>query len=850
VSRATSVAGPLPIDGQGADTGDVGGKGAWLDRLVGAGFAVPPTVALGTDVYRAVTDGVTLRRLVAELKRAQLPPPEEHEQARRSVDEAFSTAPLPDDVSRAIRAAGAAVRAPGQLVAARSSATAEDLHGTSFAGQYRSFLSLDDDAALERAVRLVWASLWHPAPRAYRRFHGVVEDDLAMAVIVMQQVTAVASGVAFTVDPAGHPDVIRVELVRGLGEQLVSGAVTPEVHLVPRDGLGSGTARPTVPSSGIVPAEVSEVAEMALLVEQAFGEPQDLEWARDDKHLWLLQARPVTAGSSSGDDGFDTPGAAGRRWTTAGIVEMVPGVLPPLRFEVCHLLLEEALRAHEASLGTLPPEAEARPLLGRVRARAALDADLLEDMGRRGGDGGWLAALRRTRRLVRARRRALWEGGSVTVAAIELLGLLPDPADLDDGALLALRRRVLDLAGRAMTAEVAVAAAATGADDRLRATLGRHLDPEDAATWATRVTARPQGTVAGWPAERLTRLVAAATPEAATALAGSTDPATAAARLTGAPGGPELLEGIRRLLRRAGSAAVFAGPTWEELLDDMWATVRPLLTEGREATEAISGPRPDSTEALEELLEGLAATAEWRRTRVLTAQVIDLRRLLLRRQAEDTADLLERRERVKSAVLTLGGVVRRLHLTAGRRLVDRGVLEHPADVELLSEHEFTAAVLGTAPAPPSWAELARRRRWLAACDEAGPLPARFEGIPPPSPSPPAPDGDVLRGWGAAPGRLSGTARVLHHPTDGGLERGDVLVARTTDASWAPLFMVAGAVVVEEGGPLSHAAIVARELGIPAVLNLPGVVSRLAAHRGRVAVDGDGGTVTLLRDDSA
>jgi pyruvate,water dikinase len=90
---------------------------------------------------------------------------------------------------------------------------------------------------------------------------------------------------------------------------------------------------------------------------------------------------------------------------------------------------------------------------------------------------------------------------------------------------------------------------------------------------------------------------------------------------------------------------------------------------------------------------------------------------------------------------------------------------------------------------------------------------------------------------------------VHVPSEGALRRGDVLVARTTDPSWSPLFLQAGAIVVEEGGPLSHAAIVARELGIPAVLNVPGALARLEGGDHEVSVDGDEGTVVVLAPGS-
>ena len=107
-----------------------------------------------------------------------------------------------------------------------------------------------------------------------------------------------------------------------------------------------------------------------------------------------------------------------------------------------------------------------------------------------------------------------------------------------------------------------------------------------------------------------------------------------------------------------------------------------------------------------------------------------------------------------------------------------------------------------------------------------------------------PTGDRLDGWGASPGRHTGRVRFLRSPNDEVVEPGDVVVARRTDASWSPVFLRAAAVIVEEGGPLSHAAIVAREFGLPAVVNVPGATARLRNETALVTVDGDRGLVTV------
>jgi pyruvate,water dikinase len=227
--------------------------------------------------------------------------------------------------------------------------------------------------------------------------------------------------------------------------------------------------------------------------------------------------------------------------------------------------------------------------------------------------------------------------------------------------------------------------------------------------------------------------------------------------------------------------------------------------------------------------------------RALTGQVIDVQLRNLRAATNDAATGLARRERVKAAVLAVGGRVREVHLELGRRLHTSGVLPDLTDVDLLRGAELRRAVTGRTP--PTGL-LTVRRRWLERYEHAGPLPQRFIGMPPLSPVQ-APPGQVLSGWAASGGQHTGCARVLVDPQPAMLEPGDVLVARATNAAWTPVFVVAGAIVVERGGPLSHAAVLARELGLPAVLNVTGAADFLDGRT--VTVDGDRGRVTVHDD---
>jgi phosphoenolpyruvate synthase/pyruvate phosphate dikinase len=161
---------------------------------------------------------------------------------------------------------------------------------------------------------------------------------------------------------------------------------------------------------------------------------------------------------------------------------------------------------------------------------------------------------------------------------------------------------------------------------------------------------------------------------------------------------------------------------------------------------------------------------------------------------------------------------------------------------MLSDQELTVMLVGDEPV--SAEELSRCREAFEQAKLCDPLPQTFTGHPGTAELAPL-DGDRMEGWAASPGVVRGRVRLLASLADGAkLEPGDVLVARSTDPSWTPLFLIAGAIVLEEGGPLSHAAIVAREFGLPAVLNVQGAMRSLD-EGAEVEVNGTSGAVTLV-----
>lgn len=774
ISVQPPIVARLPVN-PGDWAAELGGKGGALNRMIAAGLPVPATAVVPSTAYRLFAATSAVEVVIDAARRGAA--------SAEQVDAAFLAAPLLGSVAGPVVAAARQLAGDGTL-AVRSSADSEDLAGLSFAGQYRSSLHVPgaDAQAVLRAVRLTWASLWHPAPVAYRRAWGIPEAEAAMAVVLMRMVPARTAGVVFTADPGGDEHRMRVESVPGLADDLVSGARTPSVRLLPRD-IAVAVDEPPM----------DELRDLCHRAERLFGRPQDVEWAWDGERVWLVQSRPITTGS--GGDGCDTA-PRDADLISVGVDEMLPGVLPPLLWDLNSFLVEEALRRVFDDVGANPARRTGpHAVLHRIRGRAALDLGVFKEvvgalpgvteedleheyLGTPTGD----RPVRRRRgslagdlRVYAARQRAITEAETVLVAVDAVDAAAPDVGLCDDASLVAYRRRLMDLAARAMAAELAVAAAAAAAYARLHRFLGRYLDEAEATLAAGRLTAGAEG-------------LAAAGADA--------------------------------------SCAVFAGATWREA--------------GRVPTSVPAWPdRAEDRDKAQLALESrLRRHPRWRRTRILTGYVIDIQLRGLRVAVDDAAVGLRRRERTKAAVLAIGGRVRGVHLELGARLVRRGMLQSPGEVDLLRDAELGAALRGR---PPARGLLLVRRRWLDRYESSGPLPPRFTGIPAAS-SPSRPAGRVLHGLAGSGGCFTGPARALAEPRPELLRPGEVLVVRATDASWTPVFLVAGAIVVERGGPLSHAAVVARELGIPAVLDVADAASAVSGRR--VTVDGDRGEVVL------
>ncbi|TMF63361.1 MAG: hypothetical protein E6I14_05850 [Chloroflexi bacterium] len=256
-----------------ADTADAGGKGANLGELRRAEFPVPDGFVITTASYALAAEAAGVTGETPATARVRL-----------------AASPVPAGIAHAVREAYRALGA--SEVAVRSSATAEDLPDASFAGQQDTMLGVSGEDAVLDAVRRCWASLWNDRAVAYRQSHDVPAEGLRLAVVVQRMVDAESAGVLFTADPiTGRRRRATIEAVRGLGEQLVSGAVNPDHFVVNTRSDAVLERRGDI----LTDAQLRELAALGARIEDHFGRPQDIEWAIDRAgKLWIVQSRDIT----------------------------------------------------------------------------------------------------------------------------------------------------------------------------------------------------------------------------------------------------------------------------------------------------------------------------------------------------------------------------------------------------------------------------------------------------------------------------------------------------------------------------------------------------------------------------
>ena len=865
----------------------VGPKALNLARLARLDLPVPPGICVTAAAYRIHVETTLGHGFDAMIDRLA----GEEEAQRRGpllveLRAALESAPVSQSLEAELTAGWRELmEGTGEpSVAVRSSATAEDLPGHSFAGQHDSFLGVKDLPGCLSAIRRCWASAWTDRAYEYRARNGIDHRTVDMAVVVQVLVPVDVSGVIFTADPvSGRRDCVVIESCFGLGEALVSGRVTPDRVVLERPGLAivervtahkelqivpggeSGTEeRALAERAGDVSlddAMATRVAELALRAEEAFGVPLDLEFAVAGTP-YLLQARPITAlaGEETPEDRVV--------WSNLNTGEVLPDVVTPLTWSVVRPVIQSLFSGFFANMGM---SVEGHTFFDLVGGRAY--ANLNTVMGA-------------IRRIPGMRGRGITEIFGGQQGAAEALGEIEiadhDIPDLDFSVLRLLRRmprflwQVLTYRpahGQRIVERLQARSSALLSDDlaplpdrqlasRAAGTIHKMIDDTDlyeatgvGVLWeqvlfdnGTRWLgpgANPllgaclaglgnnDNANAGLALWRLA-VLARREPGVEAAVQGAGGFAGLRERLAGEGHGGEFLAAWDAFMAEHGHHArgelELMNPRWSERPDEILDQVRSYLA-------ALDD------HDFERQYEGLVERREVAEREVRSRLHNPLKRWLLGfllRKAQTCSPI---RENLKNQLVRQLAGVRRVLLELGRRLADRGLLDRTDDLFFLALDEIEALVGGDevrtriAPRRAEYEHHLTLRLPPIVVGRFDPRRHAQEEVV-------DPDLRSLEGLGVNPGIATGPARVILRAGTDQLQPGEILVAPFTDPGWTPYFLNAAAIVMDQGGLLSHGSIVAREFGIPAVVNVGPATSIIETGQ-MVRVDGARGTVTIL-----
>lgn len=805
----------------------VGGKGANLGELVRANFPVPDGFCINVEAYKRLVINLQedINKILASIDWEK---PTVIEEKSLQIRELIMKEEIPGEIAKEIIEGYSQIMGADQpgwaLVAIRSSATAEDLPEASFAGQQETYLNIQGKKEVLEHVKGCWASLWTTRAMAYRHKQNYDHNMVFLSVVIQLMVEADIAGVAFSVNPLnGKEDEILITSAYGLGEVVVSGTVTPDTFILGKrtlavlsKELGTKEKQLVGGSEGStklldVPVERSqkfslsdnqlkELGEIVCRVEEHYHCPQDIEWAFYNTKLYLLQSRPITTLNScfNQEENLITGKLSKlQKFMMDDLLEHYPEAPTSLDYAVV-LMSYQALLDWGTKLGLKGPKADEIISLSKEgvislqppKIRPSLKLLLLPLTllrSKKSNSVQWQENQRQISAAVNQimNEDLIKEASPYLVAQFNELFRLAEiacnlrffyimVANLLPMAVLSLVLNLFSPKNR----RPALTDLLTVGLDYKTAVIDREIN-------RLAVTANS--------VEQIKTVVMEKCPEEVDDLIN---------KLSGFPEGQEFLSQWVTFLNINGYRTEkmyqpFVSQSWIEdpgrFLVILKAALKdPQLLE-RESKE-IKRKKEHQT-WMKNFLEKLKGPFKG----LFERNYNSLRENHLIR--EDTLFALE-------MLFTAG---RKIAQEFGQRLANQGFLQVPTDIVFLNKDEISR-VLYHQLAREECLKLVSVRKKHYSINKTLWRNSLIKT------SEHKHDGGVIKGLAGSPGLIEGPVRVINNVKDfDKLRKGEILVCPYTDPTWTPLFGLAAAVAADTGGPLSHAAIVAREYGIPAVL---------------------------------
>ncbi len=799
------------------DIATAGGKGANLGEMTRAGIPVPPGAVLTADAYDYFMESSGIDPM--SFDDAAL------------IRNAILSASIPDGIEQELREYYAQLGENARL-AVRSSATAEDLEDASFAGQQETYLNVTGIDELLQKVRECYASLWGDRAVSYRKKSGYDKQKTALAVVIQEMIESDVSGVMFTADPAGERENIHINASYGLGEAVVSGIVSPDEFICDRSGKilkaiigskeeeivygsdGRGTVRVPVSKERrdrkcIDNAQAAALVCEGLKIEEHYGHPMDIEWAIKDGRIYILQARSITtikenAAKVYTDWDFEgypkvKPAKGAMREGVLFNLEKTPTPYYPLDHdfggyvgEQKKVLFDQIGIDFKGGMYPIDKDGVSYQSSNKIRLNKNVFAipkylKLISD-----ADHNISAA----------------DASLADCTAEFEKEKSADPRDVK--AIGEALERMRDLVGRTAYDRFLYAlfpnAVESGKVTKVLRKIDKNLNSYDVLEGLSYVTAdinREMKAMCGYI---------------------NSDPSMAETVMTGdyekiCASYPELAGRLEAFLARYGSKSdfncyCFISRTWRENPDRFINTLRPMLKSGGEAVAA----KEEGEKKFAALMDRVKASVSQKKYADFENRVRGLRHYHYIREA--TQYLWE--SEFEYCRKLLG------------KLSGKTGISYEDLIFLFADELFEACRTNDFASKKNMIEARKSKRGFAEAYWDKCMKDALAG-----------DGNQVKGIGASTGQVKGKVCIVRSPKEFyKLEKGDILVCTYTDPEWTPLFALAAGVVVDTGGTLSHAAIVAREYGIPAVLATGDATVKLKDND-TVLVNAAEGTVTVL-----
>ena len=870
---------------------EYGAKACRLAEMQRLGFSVPDGLVISGLLFNQTVQQPQLRTFIeSHLCDLNVGDLTQIANAASAIATRIATIRLPESFLEDLNNMASSMLDQGP-VAVRSSACGEDSEDAAFAGQLDTFLGIKTLPSLHEAILKCWASYWSHRVIAYQLSRDI--HLKSMGVIIQQQVDAKYSGVLFTRNvQSPDADQLVLESCEGLGEQLVSGHITPSCLVTDSNGnpvdsipAVATKADPQTKVESQIPSKtVQQLVKTGRELESHFSHPQDIEWSMDQADaIQILQSRPITT--------ISKPGRC-VTWSNANVNENFPDPICPLLYSIAadgyyHYFRNMALAFGVAQSRIDTMEHPLRNIIGTHGGRMYYNLSNIHAVLRAVPFGEFLAdafnqfvgsesttrdrrvpswkslsrsRLAEFRELITITKKAgrrfrhLEAGVARFEATVDEFAADSDPANLqnlDSQQLLSLWRRFLNI--RSHWTDAAMADAASMIYYRLTGMfLSREFTSEEEQAMVNRLLSGLCDIVSGLPteklwdlsrkiraSERLSRSFTNRTPE----------------EIWKQIQQDESLSDIHLDLQtfldnwgfRCSGELMLTTASYQEVPSSLMPVLASFVElEGpspREHLETQQERRRTTTETILKELE-----KKWLHSLLPYPRKSHVASWLLRRTQRSVA--CRERARLKQALLY--SRLRRIALAIGEHLTKDRYLTRNDDIFFLTHREVEDLLCGASMLPGSTDKLTDLRR--AELEELGKFqpPDRLE-LPAGKYWQPIDSSDNNNqrggqwneGMGVSGGKIVGRAVVLTSPDQfAKVSKGDILVTRQTDPGWGPILFLVRGLVMERGGMLSHGAILAREYGIPTVVGIDDATQRINTGD-TIEIDGDRGRVDVL-----